>query len=92
MTPGDANGDGTVDINDLTIVLANYGRDRHGVEPGRIYRRRHGGHQRPDHRAGELRHDLRVGGRLAAVPEPSALLLIGLAVVSLVACTWRRRR
>ena len=24
--PGDANGDGTVDINDLTIVLANYGQ------------------------------------------------------------------
>ena len=24
--PGDANGDGTVDINDLTIVLANYGK------------------------------------------------------------------
>ena len=24
--PGDANLDGTVDINDLTIVLANYGQ------------------------------------------------------------------
>ena len=24
--PGDANGDGKVDINDLTIVLSNYGR------------------------------------------------------------------
>jgi hypothetical protein len=25
LAPGDANGDGTVDINDLTIVLANFG-------------------------------------------------------------------
>ncbi len=24
--PGDANGDGKVDINDLTIVLTNYGK------------------------------------------------------------------
>ena len=26
LLPGDANGDGRVDINDLTIVLANFGR------------------------------------------------------------------
>ena len=25
LHPGDANGDGIVDINDLTIVLTNYG-------------------------------------------------------------------
>ncbi len=24
--PGDANGDGRVDVNDLTIVLTNYGQ------------------------------------------------------------------
>ena len=27
LHPGDANGDGRVDINDLTIVLANYGQN-----------------------------------------------------------------
>ena len=26
LLPGDANGDGKVDINDLTIVLANFGK------------------------------------------------------------------
>ena len=26
LFPGDANGDGTVDINDLTIVLSNFGK------------------------------------------------------------------
>ena len=50
--PGDANGDGRVDINDLTIVLAHsVCRARPGV-PGRLHRRRQSGHQRPDHRAG----------------------------------------
>ena len=41
-----------VDINDLTIVLANYGQTGHELEPRRVHRRRHGGHQRPDYRAG----------------------------------------
>ena len=50
-------GDGTVDINDLTIVLANFGTT-YGSAAG-----------------------------LAAVPEPSGVLLIGLALVNLVACT-----
>ena len=30
--PGDANLDGKVDINDLTIVLANYGQTGHDVD------------------------------------------------------------
>ena len=58
--PGDANGDGRVDINDLTTVLSNFGQDGawrvaglHGRRPGG-----HGGHQRPDHRAVQLRYDL----------------------------------
>ena len=36
--PGDVNGDKTVDINDLTIVLTDYGRPG-GLEPGRLDRR-----------------------------------------------------
>ena len=45
VLPGDANRDGSVDINDLTIVLANYNRTGIDVEPGRVHWRRHGGHQ-----------------------------------------------
>ena len=56
------DGDGTVDINDLTIVLANFGTT-YGSAAGTC------------RRAGALR-----------------TVLIGLGVVSLVACTWRRRR
>ena len=48
---GDANLDGKVDVNDLTIVLSNFGKTRHDVEQGRLQLRRQSGHQRPDHRA-----------------------------------------
>ena len=91
MTPGDANGDGTVDINDLTIVLANFGNTAAWSQgdftgDGTVdindltivlanYGTTYGSSAGP-----------------AAVPEPSALLLIGLAVVSLVAVHLSRRR
>ena len=52
--PGDANYDGKVDINDLTIVLAHYGQTDMTWKPGRLQQRRQGGHQRPDHRPGPL--------------------------------------
>ena len=53
-TPGDANLDGKVDINEiLTIVLAHYGQTGMTLSK-RVYRERHGGHQRPDHRVGKL--------------------------------------
>ena len=58
VLPGDANGDGKVDINDLTIVLADFGRSGDDVGPRRLHRRRHGGHQRFDHRVEQLRHDV----------------------------------
>ena len=60
VMPGDANRDGQVDINDLTIVLTNFGRT--GRAGRGLHRRRsdrQGGHQRSDHRAGELRDHLR---------------------------------
>ena len=39
LLPGDANEDGRVDINDLTIVLANYGQSGRVWVAGRIHRR-----------------------------------------------------
>ena len=67
--PGDANSDGRVDINDLTIVLTNFGQTGHDLEPGRLHRRRHGRHQRPDDRAEQLR--LRRHCRRPRPPSPS---------------------
>ena len=58
--PGDANGDGVVNVNDLTIVLTNYGRTS-------------------------------AGAGIKAVPEPSALVLIGGGVIGLLGYVWRRR-
>ena len=62
LIPGDGEGDGKVDINDLTIVLTDYNQfddRRHageaGMEAGELRQRSHGGYQRPDDRAGELR-------------------------------------
>jgi hypothetical protein len=88
--PGDANLDGKVDINDLTIVLAHYG------ESGLIWAT---GDFNGDGRVdiNDLTIVLANYGKtlgaasLAAVPEPSALVLISVGVVSLVAFARRRR-
>ena len=61
---GDVNADGRVDINDLTIVLANYGEfdllgraGAGGMVRGRPRRLRKSRYQRPDDRVVELRRD-----------------------------------
>ena len=87
---GDANLDGKVDINDLTIVLTNYGQTGMSWSHGRLQRRRQGGHQRPDHRADELRSDRRRGGASRPVPEPASLVLLGVGAVALLGFAWRR--
>jgi hypothetical protein len=90
--PGDANGDGRVDINDLTIVLTNFG------QTGCVWSQ---GCMDGDPTGTVDLNDLTIvlanfgktsGAGIAAVPEPSALVLIGLGVVGLIACTCRRRR
>ena len=87
---GDANGDGRVDINDLSIVLASFGKTagmswltgdftgdgKVDVNDLTIVLTNFG---RPASSAG-----------LSAVPEPSSLLLLGIGAVALLAL-WRKR-
>ena len=90
-TPGDANGDGGVDINDLTIVLTNYGQTGMTWTQGEFT-----GDGRVD--INDLTIVLTNYGQtagsstgLAAVPEPGALaVLLSAAVV--VAWAFHRRR
>ena len=56
---GDFNGDGKVNVNDLTVVLANYGTT--------------------------------AAARPAAVPEPGALVLLGVGAMAALAFAKRRR-
>jgi len=90
ISAGDANGDGKVDINDLTIVLTNYG------QTGMVWSR------------GDFNGDGKVdindltivltnygntaGSGIMAVPEPASLVLLGISVVALLGCAWRRRK
>ncbi len=94
VMPGDANRDGSVDINDLTIVLTNFGQTGMGWSQGTMDGDPTGTVDINDLTLVLTNFGQTAGSSAAsraAVPEPSALVLIGLGVVSLVACTWRRR-
>ena len=90
--PGDANGDNKVDINDLTIVLANYNRSN-----GVLWTT---GDFNSDGKVDI--NDLTIvlanynttysaGTGLAAVPEPSVLTMIGAGLAGLLVWFWRKR-
>ena len=91
--PGDANGDGTVDINDLTIVLSNFGRTGMTWSQGEF--------------TGDGTVDIndvtivlanfgQTSGESAggpqAVPEPGTLALLAAGVIGLLVCAGRRRK
>ena len=90
--PGDANRDGHVDVNDLTIVLANYGHTGLTWTTGDFT-----GDGRVDF------NDLTIvltnynatygaSSAVSAVPEPSGVALVGIGAASLLAFAWRKRR
>ena len=90
--PGDANGDGRVDINDLTIVLSDFGQT--GV-PGRK------GAMDGDPTGKVDINDLTIvlsnfgttyGTGMAAVPEPGTWAFLAVGLPGLIGYAMRRRR
>jgi T5SS/PEP-CTERM-associated repeat protein len=96
VLPGDANLDGRVDINDLTIVLTNYGRTGMTWTQGAMDGDPTGTVDINDltivltdygHTVGSS-----AGPALSAVPEPASLLLLAAGLAGLLACAWRKGR
>jgi hypothetical protein len=91
--PGDANGDGKVDINDLTIVLSSFGQTGCAWSQGCM-----DGDPTGKVDINDLTIVLSSFGTtytaagIKAVPEPSCLALIGIGAVALLAFARRRRR
>ena len=92
LNPGDANGDGKVDINDLTIVLANYNQTGMVWSQGEFTQS--GTVDINDLTIVLANYNSTFGtsaGGLAAVPEPCTLALIGIAVAGVLLYGWRKR-
>jgi probable HAF family extracellular repeat protein len=91
LMPGDANGDGKVDINDLTVVLTNYGKTGMSWSQGCMDGDPTGTVDINDLTIVLSNYGSVYDSSLAAAPEPSALLLIASALLGLLARTWRRK-
>jgi probable HAF family extracellular repeat protein len=90
--PGDANGDGTVNIQDLSKVLTNY--DKTGMGWGDGDFNGDGTVNITDLSNVLTNYDKTAGVSVAgiqAVPEPSALALLAAGWLGLTAYVWRKR-
>ena len=93
LLPGDANGDGKVDINDLTIVLTNFGKTGMGWSHGAMDGDPTGTVDINDLTIVLTNFGDTAGAGVTAVPEPGVRALLAAAgLVGLLACGWRRRR
>jgi probable HAF family extracellular repeat protein len=89
--PGDANGDGQVDVNDLTIVLSHFGQTGQTWADGAFTG---DGTVDVNDLTIVLAHFGDVGagaGGLSAVPEPGGLVLLAAGVAALLAAQRKRR-
>ena len=88
VLPGDANGDGKVDVNDLTVALAHYNQTGMSWSQGEFT-----GSGKVD--VNDLtiilsHYNASIGATdIQAVPEPSALVLIAVGILGLLGLTGR---
>ena len=90
--PGDANGDNKVDINDLTIVLANYNQSGMTWSQGEFT-----GSGTVDINdltivLANYNTTYTASSGIKAVPEPSTIVLLSIAVISILAFAYRKPR
>ena len=89
---GDANLGGRVDINDLTIVLTNFGKTGMAWSQGEFT-----GSGTVDVNdltivLANFGYGVTAGAGVNALPEPSILVQLAAGMVGLLACVWRKRR